>query len=211
MKFNKTVQSIINVLLLIVLSTSCRSAAKSIEPTTIIDPPARSTPLTPTYLSESEILSNTFEAFLTGNRDFWDDISYTAYPVLHPSFESREFFIEAMIEYSELYDFSCQNVLRHPAIVFTDWDGAEEITLVFAGIPLAGEEAFQNSGTPNAISIFEVTYLTNGDDPPAYYLYRYGFAWSEGDSIEENYESFLNMRKQTVSKYNLDLTIAACP
>lgn len=211
MRIKSNVQFIFYIFLLIFFCTSCQPTKDDHPQTSIVEPPSRSTPLAPIFWSETELLYNTQQAFISGNRDFWEEVSSTAYPVLHPSFETRDIFIDSMIEYSELYDFRCMNVLSHPAINFSDWDGAEEITLVFAGNPIAGDEVFQNSSTPNAISIYEVTYLTSGENPLAYYLYRYGFVWSEGETIQENYETFFYMRNETVSKYGLEISIEPCP
>jgi hypothetical protein len=211
MRANKNILSIFYVIFLAALLTSCKSSSDFNQPTSIVEPPARETPLAPVNAVESDLLDRTKRAFLDGDQIFWEEASTITYPVLHPRYETKEIFIEEMTNYSSLYDFSCQSVLRYPATDFSDWTGAEEIALIFVGIPKAGEEFFQNSSAPNTISVFEITYLTNGEKPPAYYLYRYGFPWSEGDTVQENYDSFLSMRKDTASKFGSEITVESCP
>jgi hypothetical protein len=194
-----------------IFCTSCTLNSNDLNPTSIVEPPERHTPVEPINYSESELISQTIQAFLTGDREFWTEVSTAAYPFLHQRYETEEDFIGEMIKYSEYYALRCENVLKYSSVPLSNWSGFEVTNVVFSGTPIAEEDEFDRSMFTNSVSIIEVFFVSRGNDSSNYFLGDVGYQVPEGETVQEKVEAFIEMKRTTLTKYDEELVIDACP
>ena len=204
-------------LLIVLLLTACNSKLEDTVEYTIeqpgqhtVEPPEPNSPLGPLVMEEAQLLITTKTAVEFGDLEFWKSAGQSAYPILHPRFASVNDFASQMDQYTSVFDFQCQAVLRYPKESNSGDVEDQILSLVFTA---SGNDSYQEAAETHSVlvpelGVFEVRYLVDENNELAFYLDDAGFIASNGEDLEELYQNFISSRKNRLGD---GLLIDPCP
>ncbi len=193
------------ILLIAIFFSACNSKTQF-----TVEPPNPVTPTGPLNMEEAQLLLNTRSAVEQGDPEFWKNAGESFYPILHPSFASVDDFVNRMDQYTSVFDFQCQAVLRFPKVTYSGDVKGQILSLVFTA---SGNESYQAAAESHAvlvpeIGVFEVRYLMDENQDKSFYLDDAGFIASSGSTLEELYQNLISSRKNRMGE---GLQIDPCP
>ena len=101
-------------LLIVLLLSACNSKTQL-----TVEPPKPISPLGPLVMEKAQLLITTKTAVEHGDPEFWKNAGLSFSPILHPSFASVDDFVNRMDQYTSVFDFQCQAVLRFPKVTYS--------------------------------------------------------------------------------------------
>lgn len=178
-----------------------------------VEPPNPISPVGPLIMEEDQLLINTKSAVEQGDLEFWKRAGQSAYPILHPRFASVNDFASKMNQYTSVFEFQCQAVLRYPNESSSEGVGGQILSLVFTA---SGNDSYQAAAEAHTVlvpelGVFEVSYLMDENSDLVFYLDDTGFIASEGETLEDLYKNFISFREKMLDKHGWELQIDPCP